>query len=288
MFDRRRSLAALAASILWHRAADPKANNSTAQPSFDDLWQEVQRDPNILLSTRSYREGREVEYEVFGLGKPMAPRYEPSLRSISDDAVKMIIGFEVTDELLYKRRYRQPIWPKGKSGVTVGIGYDVGYAKPAWVREDWSGILSDRYIELLSKACGVTGVGAKKFVPELKSITIDWDDARKQFVGTSLRRYTAQTLGVLKNADLLSDDSLGALVSLVYNRGPSFKLVGPRYEEMRKIRLLVVKKDFSAIPNEIRRMVRLWENTEIEGLCKRRLLEAALFERGLQDRARKT
>jgi GH24 family phage-related lysozyme (muramidase) len=99
---------------------------------------------------------------------------------------------------------------------------------------------------------------------------------------TSLPRYVAETISVLPNADKLSDDSLGSLVSLVYNRGPSFKLLGDRYTEMRAIRLHMVNEEYDLIPAEIRRMAHLYtDNPDTAGLVTRRNLEAALFEKGL-------
>jgi len=33
-------------------------------------------------------------------------------------------------------------WPGGQSGITIGIGYDLGYIEAAVFRQDWSGCLS--------------------------------------------------------------------------------------------------------------------------------------------------
>jgi GH24 family phage-related lysozyme (muramidase) len=81
------------------------------------------------------------------------------------------------------------------------------------------------------------------------------------------------------NTSLLSPDCLGALVSLTYNRGPSFGNPGDRYIEMRNIKKLVETKRFADIPAEFRKMKRLWPGTS--GLQIRREREAVLFEHGL-------
>ena len=84
----------------------------------------------------------------------------------------------------------------------------------------------------------------------------------------------------LPNTDRLSPDSLGAIVSLAYNRGVAFDTPGPRYAEMRAIKTLMASQNFSKIPAEFLSMRRLWP---VNGdLWKRRMHEAALFQKGLQ------
>jgi GH24 family phage-related lysozyme (muramidase) len=81
---------------------------------------------------------------------------------------------------------------------------------------------------------------------------------------------------------LLSADSLGALVSLVYNRGASFFDTGNRYREMYAIRQRMEAKEFAKIPAEFRAMKRLWSGKRnMAGLVRRRELEAVLFEAGV-------
>ena len=48
----------------------------------------------------------------------------------------------------------------------------------------------------------------------------------------------------LPNTAQLSQDSLGALVSLTYNRGASFGKAGDRYVEMRSIRQRMQAREF--------------------------------------------
>ena len=89
------------------------------------------------------------------------------------------------------------------------------------------------------------------------------------------------------NSDELTEDSFGALVSLVYNRGSATKSSPDdpldRRREMREIKQLCLQRQFERIPDQIRKMRRLWENDEsVSGLIKRRELEARLFEAGLK------
>lgn len=83
----------------------------------------------------------------------------------------------------------------------------------------------------------------------------------------------------LPNCNLIGPDCLGALVSLAYNRGPSFSLGGSRYAEMRDIKAHMTSRDFRLIPDDFRHMKRIWPNTP--GLRDRREKEAVLFEQGL-------
>jgi hypothetical protein len=51
--------------------------------------------------------------------------------TVSQKAIDLIVFYEVNDEPTYTRRYTAPTWPGGASGVTIGIGYDIGYVTKA-------------------------------------------------------------------------------------------------------------------------------------------------------------
>ena len=71
-------------------------------------------------------------------------------------------------------------------------------------------------------------------------------------------------------------DAQGALVSLVFNRGPGMD--GDRRREMRAVRDAVARKDLREIAGQIRAMKRLWEGQGLDGLLRRRDAEADLVE----------
>lgn len=228
---------------------------------------------------------RQLEELQFFSGRPFASRPPASSREISERAKKLIVTFEVTSETRYVKKYQSPIWPQGQSGVTIGIGYDIGYVRSEWLEEDWQDIngITPQMISDLAVACGVTAGDAKRLLPQLKHIVVPWDAAYFQFKNRVLPRYIGETISSLPNAEMLSDDSLGALVSLVYNRGASFKKTTPRYSEMRRIRLHMVSKEFDKIPSEIISMKRLWQGKpNMGGILGRRDLEAELFKAGLK------
>lgn len=201
---------------------------------------------------------------------------------ISDKAVNMIVALEVSSEPAYERLYRHPIWPRGRSGITVGIGYDVGYVRPDEVAADWGNWLARPDVDLLCTACGIKGQAAQDALARVRAIDIPFQTAIAVFRQVTLGRVAALTVAALPNAARLSPDSFGALVSLVYNRGASFSLAGDRYLEMRQIREDVAASEFARVPGRIRAMKRIWQNQpDSRGLLRRRELEATLFEDGL-------
>jgi hypothetical protein len=202
---------------------------------------------------------------------------------ISDKAVDLIVMFEVSSRAAYERRYRHPVWPKGRSGITVGIGYDVGYVRPAVLAADWQGQLPQEQIDTLKVACGVTGDAAQALLPRTSTVDIPFENAMAVFRGATLVQTAALTATALPNANRLHPDSFGALVSLVYNRGASFRLQGERYTEMRQIAEDMAAMQFAQVPGRIRGMKRLWAGKpDMAGLVKRREMEATLFEDGLR------
>lgn len=199
---------------------------------------------------------------------------------ISKAAFDLIVAEEVSSQKAYEKLYRHTEWPGASSGVTIGIGYDVGYSTPTRLKADWAGQIPDTMIAALSSACGITGAAAKPLAARLRSqVDIPWAAALHVFENVDMPRWTATVRAKLPNTELLSPDCLGALVSLAYNRGPSFDRAGDRYREMRAIKAHMAAKIFRAIPDEFRSMRRLWP--ALKGLRDRREREARLFERGL-------
>lgn len=203
--------------------------------------------------------------------------------TISQAAIDLIVDAEVTGESAYNRLYRAPTWPQGQSGVTIGIGYDVGYVTATELHDDWDGKISDLMVAALeSRALGIQGPLAGHRARELRSIVdVPWDAAMAVFQNHDIPKWIARVNVALQNINLLSPDSLGAIVSLAYNRGTSFSMVGDRYREMRAIKADMTAKNFADIPAQFRSMKRLWAGTSVAGLVTRREAEAVLFEKGL-------
>jgi hypothetical protein len=246
-------------------------------PAIINFITEFENSLELSFANYQFREFAE-NFPVLRLERAPS-RVTPSELPISETARRLIIAFEVSSEAAYVQRYQRPIWPGGRSGVTIGIGYDIGYVTAAELRNAWGAYLSAQDLDTLSPACGVTGLAARDMVDDVARVVVSWDIARRQFA-EELKRYVALTQSSLPNFTSLSEHCRGALASLVYNRGPSFDAQPSRYQEMRNIRQHMIVKNFPAIPGEIRGMTRLWP--DVKGLLRRREAEAALFEAGLQ------
>lgn len=202
------------------------------------------------------------------------------LHGISQRAFDDIVGYEVTSRAVFERRYRHPEWPGEQSGVTGGVGYDFGQQTRAQIIADWSGKIPDAMVKALAKTAGVTGAPADALARSLRAVVdIPWDAAIDVFSNHDVPRYMAMLRRACPGVELLSPDCQGALLSIVFNRGASFGLAGPRYAEMRDIKACIKSGNLARIPALIRSMQRLWPATS--GLHGRREREAALFERGL-------
>ncbi|MFS8053474.1 hypothetical protein QD357_11605 [Rhizobium sp. BR 317] len=251
--------------------------------SFDSTLANLEQSPDLVERSRGYR-----EFVNLNLGLETAPlQAEPSNTPISQRSSNLLIQFEVTSSKVYEKRYRSPTWPRGKSGVTVGIGYDIGYAEPHEIRKDWSGYVAADDLNSLTTASGIIGEPAKSYAQSLAAISIPFDVANHQFLEVMQPRYVGITERALPNFDSLPADCRGALVSLVYNRGATFGIAAEkdrkgRYSEMRAIKLAMQTGQYRKIPDLLLSMTRLWANDpDLKGLVIRRRLEATLFLIGL-------
>ncbi len=194
----------------------------------------------------------------------------------------MIIASEVSSKQRYNERYQWPTWPGGASGVTIGIGYDLGYQTQSQIAKDWK-TQSAAHLNRLIACAGIKGQQAKIMTGRVRDIAVPWDNAMGVFINHDLPKWEEICAAKLPNWEKLPEDCKGALVSLAYNRGPSFTTVGDRYREMRAIRENMVSGNWAAIPDDIRAMKRLWPN--VKGLRIRREAEAYLFQKGLDSMA---
>lgn len=197
-----------------------------------------------------------------------------AMTTISDSARKLLLEFEVGGgETYYNARLKRPTWPGVASGVTIGIGYDLGYNSAAVMRSDWSA-LPWADTERLAAVCGIKGSAAKPAAARVKDIVIPWGMALEVFEVVTIPKFASHTRHAFPGSEKLHPDAFGGLLSLVFNRGAS--LIGPSRAEMRGIAGLVGRKNYRAIAEQIRAMKRLWPG--VRGLLRRREAEAALIE----------
>lgn len=189
-------------------------------------------------------------------------------------AVDLIVRWEVSSRARYERALSRPIYPGGASGITWGIGYDGGHQTAPRIRADWS---EHPHVDRLASTAGLTGERASAALPAYSDIETPWDMAVQVFADRSLpayRAHAARAFGAPFEA--APPPVQGALVSVVYNRGPSMS--GGSRLEMREIRdTCLPANDAACVAHQIRSMCRLWRGTKLEdGLCNRREDEARL------------
>jgi GH24 family phage-related lysozyme (muramidase) len=199
---------------------------------------------------------------------------------ISKKATDLIIQHEVGGRAYYEKKLQAPIWAGGESGVTIGMGYDLGYNTEKQFMLDWSGAINLNFINALRPTIGIKGPQAKAMLKgEILNVRIPYNTAYEVFVKSSLPRYYAMTKKIYPNMDLLNDDTKGALVSVVYNRGN--RLEGDSRAEMRAIVDLIAKQDYEGIAEQIEKSKRLWEHKNLDGLVTRREAEADLIRESI-------
>lgn len=196
---------------------------------------------------------------------------------ISQKLVDFIIEKEVTSQEYYTKNYERPEWPGVNSGITVGIGYDLGYNKPEDIQKDWAGVIPDSTIKEMCRYSGLVREAAQRKLAQSQNIRIPWEAAYRVFTERTIPKWLDKLKKKIPNLEILNEDQLGVLLSLAYNRGiNAFDRPEPKYKEMRAIKAHMEAKEPHKIPAEIRAMVRIWPT--VKGLQKRRLQEADLFE----------
>ena len=129
---------------------------------------------------------------------------------------------------------RIPTWPGGESGVTIGIGYDLGFTSKQQIEADWDPFLEKPERAALAAVQGAKGAVAGQLARGLRHIRIPLAAAEPVFYASTLPRFARITRDAFPGVEKLPLDAQGALLSLVFNRGAS--CAGERRREMRAIR----------------------------------------------------
>ncbi len=193
---------------------------------------------------------------------------------ISQRAFDMTVAEEVSSRKYYERFYTHPEWPGLSSGVTVGIGYDLGQCTQAKIASDWGDLVPVDMLAVMVGCAGFTGSAGKyKWAGVRNRITIGWDNAMKVFANRDVPQWTAAVLKAVPGADKLNGDLLGVLVDIAYNRGVGgFNSDNPRYREMKAIRMMVSNNQLESVPDQIESMKRLWPNVaDLQRRCDHRI-----------------
>jgi GH24 family phage-related lysozyme (muramidase) len=202
------------------------------------------------------------------------------MKQPSVQALNLVLEYEVGGGKDYYNKYlTHPTWPGGHSGLTLGIGIDCGYYTSDELGNLFS-FLPAEQLNVVKNASGKVGESGKAYVrsDEVKkaNITVTWDQAVKLFDELTWPKFARLAERAFPGLDQLCDNAYGALVSLVFNRGTAMQ--GDSRLEMRNIRVLVPKRDYKGIAQELRKMKRIWEGKGLDGLLARREAEAKLVE----------
>ncbi|MFS6835636.1 hypothetical protein, partial [Staphylococcus aureus] len=88
----------------------------------------------------------------------------PPEPTLSSAGLALIYEFEVGGgEKYYDRYLTHPEWPGAASGVTVGVGYDLGYNSASVITKDWYA-LGTTTANRLSTASEITGTRARSIL----------------------------------------------------------------------------------------------------------------------------
>jgi hypothetical protein len=187
----------------------------------------------------------------------------------------MILCFEVGSRARYERDFQRPVWPGGASGVTIGIGYDVGVTKKAQITSDWETYLFEPELASLLAVQGVTGTPAQQLARGVSHIVLPLKAAEEVFYLKTLPIFAERTRTTFPGVNKLPADAQGMMLSLVYNRGSS--LDGGRRAEMAEIARILRGSDpgLEDIARQFESMKRLWP--EAKGLRDRRQREADII-----------
>lgn len=186
---------------------------------------------------------------------------------------------EVSSAGMYEKSFRKPCLPAGESGITIGIGYDLGQIRQrSKLAADWSDQLAADVIELLAGCIGRKGTEDLRL--SVASVDVPLTKAMFVFAKRSIPEFLKITRSIYPQIDsqALTPAQRTALVSLVYNRGAD--LEGDRRREMKSIQRLLAAGRFDQVPAQFESMTRLFNTSDLRGVALRRQAEAALWRSG--------
>ncbi len=262
----------------------------TTTQRLKDIQTHLQLEPDGLLGPQTLtaiEQALQISFE----SQKRAEQRDMPLQSqsvhltLDTDELQAIINDEIGSPEYYRKRLRSPCWPGGNSGITIGVGYDLGYVEKDKFLDDWHSNISPPKLQRLSKYCLLKGKKAKNKLRFLSDIEIPLSKASLVFRTTSVPSYAASTQRAFPGIEELAPIAQTALLSLVYNRGASMK--GDSRKEMRAIRKLVKEQDYQGMADQVRNMKRLWEGRGLDGLLIRREREAAALEQAARKRTSK-
>jgi hypothetical protein len=177
-----------------------------------------------------------------------------------------------------------PYWPGGKSGITIGVGWDLGYHTVADLRESWE-TLDAETLSHLQMAVGKRSAAAHAMLAGLGTATVPRSLSLRVLNASLKNYYRPLVMKLFPGTEKLPVEAQVVLISLVFNRGDAMGrdpdwLTATQLDqrwEMRKMRDDVKRVDIYAMYAHLGIMKRLWEVPNQRGLRIRRRDEQALI-----------
>lgn len=113
-----------------------------------------------------------------------------------------------------------PYWPGGKSGITIGVGWDLGYHTVADLRESWQTIDADA-LSHLEMTVGKRGAAAHALVAGLAMATVPRPLSLRVLNASLKNYYRPLVVKLFPGTEKLPVEAHVVLISLVFNRGDS-------------------------------------------------------------------
>jgi hypothetical protein len=191
---------------------------------------------------------------------------------LSPKGIDLVVRWEVGGPRTYTKKYQMPIWPgNSASGVTIGIGYDLGHNTEEQILRDWKNHPHRGYLAAMS---GFKGESAGRLAKRRSWIQTPLPLAMEVFQDPTAIRYYNIARRAFPGLEDQPQPVIDALFDLVYNRGGN--MVGSARLEMRTIRdVCLPARDQACVANQLRIMKRVWKGAKLgPGLMARREDEA--------------
>jgi hypothetical protein len=197
-------------------------------------------------------------------------------------ALRFILKEEVGDQKYYDLTESHPTIPAEGSGITIGIGYDLGQVSPAQFESDWGDLLDKETMARLRPYVQNPNP-TQADLAQLNGIKIPWDAATKEFEQRTLPQAIQDTSAIYPQLDDIPSESQAALVSLVYNRGNDLKDKRGYLPkgDMRAIQGDLQSGQLTNVPKRFNNMSTMYLRIGKRALAARRTREGVLFSKGL-------
>lgn len=195
-------------------------------------------------------------------------------RTYTDYDWTQVVNFETGGRSYYNSKLKKASWPGGASGITIGIGADLGYMTRSEFDTYFAKYFINNNANRFRNVLGLKGQAARNALSRVSDIELSWENASEAFYKWTLPKFWNLTIRLWPGLDKLCESAQIALVSIVFNRGASVR--GSTRREMLNIKPLVLAKDYNKISREILSMKRLWVGKGLDGLLRRRDIEAKM------------